>query len=59
MINAIGPSPFSSGRWSLICRIIGSKKAMVLPDPVLATPIMSRPDMMAGMACAWMGVGAA
>jgi hypothetical protein len=31
----------------------GRRKASVLPEPVLAMPIMSRPDMMMGMACAW------
>ena len=53
----IGPSFISSGSWSMMCLNMGSKKAIVLPLPVLAIPIKSRPDMTAGMACAWMGVG--
>ena len=40
-----------------MCRSAGSTYARVLPDPVLAMPITSRPDMMAGRACAWMGMG--
>lgn len=50
MTTAIGPSPVWSGRWSLMCRSRGSRKAIVFPDPVFATPMTSRPDMMAGMA---------
>lgn len=42
-----------------MCRNMGRMKAIVLPEPVLATPMMSRPDMMDGIACAWMEVGAA
>ncbi|TNN39442.1 hypothetical protein EYF80_050387 [Liparis tanakae] len=38
-----------------MCLNMGSRKAMVLPLPVLAMPMRSRPDMMAGMAWAWMG----
>jgi hypothetical protein len=30
---------------------------MVLPEPVLAIPMMSRPLVMAGMDWAWMGEG--
>ena len=30
---------------------------MVFPEPVFATPITSRPDMMAGIAWAWIAVG--
>ena len=37
----------------------GRKKARVLPEPVLATPIVSRPAMIGGQHCAWIGVGAA
>ena len=36
---------------------IGSTKAAVLPVPVCATPMMSRPSRMTGMALAWIGVG--
>ena len=53
----MGPSLSSRGLWSMMCRNMGSRKAMVLPLPVLAMPMRSRPDMMAGMAWVWMGVG--
>uniref|UniRef100_A0A182MEF7 Uncharacterized protein n=1 Tax=Anopheles culicifacies TaxID=139723 RepID=A0A182MEF7_9DIPT len=36
---------------------MGSMKAAVLPDPVCAQAIRSRPFMMMGMAYRWMGVG--
>lgn len=58
MMRPMGPSPSAKGCWSMIWRSMGSKKAKVLPDPVLATPITSRPDMSAGMACRWIGNGA-
>ena len=48
----------SIGRWSLMCRSMGSTKASVLPEPVLAIPRQSRPDMMAGRAWAWTASGA-
>jgi len=35
----------------------GRAKARVLPEPVKATPTMSRPDRMTGRPCSWMGVG--
>src|SRR6516225_5456299 len=38
------------------CRI-GSAKAAVLPVPVWAIPITSRPDKTVGIVCAWIGVG--
>lgn len=38
--------------WSLMWRSMGSTKASVLPEPVLAMPMQSRPLMMAGRACA-------
>ena len=44
--------PLAARRWS-----IGSAKAAVLPVPVWAMPIRSRPAMTAGIACAWIGVG--
>lgn len=55
-----GPRTFSvkqartwpRGGWSLMWRSIGSTKASVLPLPVLATPMQSRPLMMIGSACA-------
>ena len=36
---------------------IGSAKAAVLPEPVWATPRMSRPASCAGMALTWIGFG--
>ncbi len=55
-----GPRAFSvrqartwpRGGWSLMWRSIGSTKASVLPLPVLATPMQSRPLMIIGSACA-------
>ena len=44
--------PPSAMRWS-----IGSANAAVLPVPVAAWPIRSRPVSSAGIASAWMGVG--
>lgn len=53
----IGPSDSSRGRWSMMCRNMGSRKAMVFPLPVLAMPMRSLPVMMAGIAWDWIGVG--
>ena len=53
----IGPSSSSSSGWSSICLNIGNRKARVLPLPVLAIPMRSLPDMTAGMAWHWIGVG--
>mmetsp|Transcript_21764 Transcript_21764/g.35943 ORF Transcript_21764/g.35943 Transcript_21764/m.35943 type:complete len:243 (-) Transcript_21764:28-756(-) len=39
--------------------IAGRKKASVLPEPVSATPIMSRPPLMMGQHSLWIGVGRA
>lgn len=39
-----------------VCRI-GSANASVLPEPVCAPPITSRPSRIAGIVAAWMGVG--
>ena len=36
---------------------IGSTKAAVLPVPVCAMPIRSRPSRITGIAFAWIGVG--
>mmetsp|Transcript_3839 Transcript_3839/g.9611 ORF Transcript_3839/g.9611 Transcript_3839/m.9611 type:complete len:289 (-) Transcript_3839:400-1266(-) len=58
MMRAMGPSPWARGGWSLTCRSMGSTNASVLPLPVLAMPMQSRPLMMQGRACAWMGRGA-
>ena len=38
--------------------IIGSPKAAVLPVPVWAWPITSRPSSSTGIACSWIGLGA-
>lgn len=53
----IGPSSGSKAGWSSTWRKSGSRKASVFPEPVLAMPIMSRPDIIMGSACAWIGVG--
>src|SRR6185503_3610483 len=37
--------------------IIGRTKAAVLPVPVWAMPVTSRPPSTAGIPCSWMGVG--
>src|SRR5205085_2398596 len=37
--------------------VIGSVKAAVLPEPVSARPIRSRPVIAAGITAAWIGVG--
>lgn len=42
---------------SLMKESIGITKDAVLPDPVSATPIKSRPEMAIGIACRWIGVG--
>ena len=39
-----------------LCRI-GSAKPAVLPVPVWAPPMTSRPARTTGIACGWMGVG--
>lgn len=38
-------------------QIMGSENTSVLPDPVNAMPIMSRPLSATGRPCIWMGVG--
>mmetsp|Transcript_124 Transcript_124/g.372 ORF Transcript_124/g.372 Transcript_124/m.372 type:complete len:296 (-) Transcript_124:411-1298(-) len=55
--SPIGPSSFCSADWSAQCTNIGIKYATVLPLPVSAIPITSRPHNPAGMACDWIGVG--
>mmetsp|Transcript_27462 Transcript_27462/g.67484 ORF Transcript_27462/g.67484 Transcript_27462/m.67484 type:complete len:337 (+) Transcript_27462:558-1568(+) len=57
MIIPMGPSPCSVGAWSLMCRSIGRTYAKVFPEPVLATPMQSRPDMITGSAWHWIGMG--
>eukprot|EP00620_Florenciella_sp_RCC1587_P006105 CAMPEP_0182584444 /NCGR_PEP_ID=MMETSP1324-20130603/57821_1 /TAXON_ID=236786 /ORGANISM="Florenciella sp., Strain RCC1587" /LENGTH=67 /DNA_ID=CAMNT_0024801137 /DNA_START=23 /DNA_END=223 /DNA_ORIENTATION=+ len=37
--------------------IIGRQKVIVLPEPVKAIPIMSRPLSATGIPCTWIGVG--
>ena len=44
---------FSCG--SILCSS-GSEKAAVLPVPVCAAPMMSRPARTSGIALAWIGV---
>ena len=43
--------------FSSICATRGTPKAAVLPVPVWASPITSRPFMACGIACFWIGVG--
>lgn len=43
IISPIGPSVSSKAGWSRMCRNMGNKNANVLPLPVLAIPMMSRP----------------
>lgn len=38
-------------------RMQGTPKARVLPEPVSATPITSRPERRKGQAADWIGVG--
>mmetsp|Transcript_21523 Transcript_21523/g.64392 ORF Transcript_21523/g.64392 Transcript_21523/m.64392 type:complete len:326 (-) Transcript_21523:804-1781(-) len=55
-----GPSPGRRGRRfsrSSARMTSGTVKAMVLPEPVKAMPIMSRPESATGMPWTWMGVG--
>ena len=47
----VSTSPWTSGSEGSTCSIIGRPKAAVLPEPVWAWPIMSRPSMSTGMAC--------
>lgn len=57
MLSATGPSPCASGGWSFTCRSMGSTKASVLPLPVLAMPMQSRPLMItAGRGRDWPGL---
>ena len=42
---------------AVIERIHGMPNANVLPEPVSATPITSRPERRKGQAADWMGVG--
>jgi hypothetical protein len=51
--SMIGPSPRLNSGCALMCTIPGSRNASVLPDPVSATPIMSRPESATGQPCAW------
>jgi hypothetical protein len=37
--------------------MIGNAKPAVLPVPVWAAPMTSRPAITTGIACAWIGVG--
>lgn len=60
MSSATGPSPAVSGSRasaSHAARTAGSANASVLPLPVNAMPIMSRPARATGRPCIWMGDG--
>ena len=50
--SPMGPSDFLSSDWSMMCTIIGHRYAAVLPLPVFAIPIRSRPLSATGMAWA-------
>ena len=57
MTNAAGPSakaalPLASRN----CAAIAMPKAIVLPDPVRAETIRSRPSAAGSMTCVWTGV---
>mmetsp|Transcript_80392 Transcript_80392/g.206901 ORF Transcript_80392/g.206901 Transcript_80392/m.206901 type:complete len:244 (-) Transcript_80392:285-1016(-) len=54
-----GPSPLCSGGWAMMCSRPGMPKAKVLPEPVFATPTMSRPAMAGPQPWDWMAVGKA
>lgn len=59
-IIATGPSPFTNGilpSSSSESMMAGSENASVLPDPVKAMPIMSRPEKAVGIPWIWIGVG--
>ena len=59
-ISASGPSPPLRGSLASSCSAsmtAGSENASVLPDPVNAIPIMSRPERITGSPCIWIGVG--
>lgn len=49
-INPIGPSFFSTALWALTWTSRGQTYAIVLPDPVFATPITFLPDNKQGKA---------
>mmetsp|Transcript_71294 Transcript_71294/g.202178 ORF Transcript_71294/g.202178 Transcript_71294/m.202178 type:complete len:202 (-) Transcript_71294:840-1445(-) len=55
--KTMGPSPSARAGWSRTWRIAGRRYASVFPEPVCATPMTSRPHIMAGIACIWMGNG--
>mmetsp|Transcript_31183 Transcript_31183/g.79494 ORF Transcript_31183/g.79494 Transcript_31183/m.79494 type:complete len:269 (-) Transcript_31183:176-982(-) len=59
-MSATGPSLRIRGSRISSCSaimIMGSENTSVLPDPVNAMPIMSRPASATGRPCIWMGVG--
>mmetsp|Transcript_80389 Transcript_80389/g.206890 ORF Transcript_80389/g.206890 Transcript_80389/m.206890 type:complete len:225 (-) Transcript_80389:468-1142(-) len=52
-----GPSPCCSGGCAMMCSRPGMPNAMVLPEPVFATPTMSRPAMAGLQPWDWIAVG--
>ena len=54
-ISVRGMRAFARPRASI--SIMGSVNDAVLPVPVCAMPMMSRPFSTTGMPCAWIGVG--
>lgn len=60
MIRPYGPSLRTNGMLISCSRqnmMSGSTNTIVLPEPVNAMPIRSRPASTVGMPCTWMGVG--
>mmetsp|Transcript_122320 Transcript_122320/g.351426 ORF Transcript_122320/g.351426 Transcript_122320/m.351426 type:complete len:284 (-) Transcript_122320:111-962(-) len=53
-----GPSPARSSSCAMMCTNIGMTYARVLPEPVSAIPMRSRPCRAAGKTWTWIGVGA-
>ena len=55
-MTALAGEPFVLGELVIDC-MQGTPKARVLPEPVSAMPITSRPERMKGQAADCMGVG--
>mmetsp|Transcript_50320 Transcript_50320/g.89885 ORF Transcript_50320/g.89885 Transcript_50320/m.89885 type:complete len:284 (+) Transcript_50320:520-1371(+) len=56
-IKQTGPMPIFEGGWAFTCLNTGNPKPRVLPLPVCARPIVSRPDKTIGQATFWIGLG--
>ncbi len=57
MTALAGEWDFGTSGDEVMERMQGTPKARVLPEPVSATPITSRPERRKGQAADWMGVG--